>query len=99
MRGSRERNTNPFTKGSNNAGRFVINFVIKMWSNLGECGGMGNDRGKKTKPRKPLFFSDLRGVLLKAAVGFRPRNEGFAIRPLGPLGYAAKLFICSTLQL
>lgn len=27
----------------------------------------------------------------KAAVGFEPTNNGFAIRPLGPLGYAAEL--------
>ena len=27
--------------------------------------------------------------LAKAAVGFEPTNNGFAIRPLGPLGYAA----------
>ena len=29
------------------------------------------------------------GVAPKAAVGFEPTNNGFAIRPLGPLGYAA----------
>jgi hypothetical protein len=27
---------------------------------------------------------------VKAAVGFEPTNNGFAIRPLGPLGYAAE---------
>ncbi len=26
----------------------------------------------------------------KAAMGFEPMNNGFAIRPLGPLGYAAE---------
>ena len=27
---------------------------------------------------------------MKAEVGFEPTNNGFAIRPLGPLGYSAK---------
>jgi hypothetical protein len=26
---------------------------------------------------------------VQAAMGFEPMNNGFAIRPLGPLGYAA----------
>jgi hypothetical protein len=35
----------------------------------------------------------LLGQKTKAAVGFEPTNNGFANRPLRPLGYAAKLQI------
>gem|GEM_PF-2721736 len=30
----------------------------------------------------------------EAEVGFEPTNNGFAIRPLGPLGYSAKGSVC-----
>ena len=34
------------------------------------------------------------GAVEEAEVGFEPTNNGFAIRPLGPLGYSAKEVLC-----
>ncbi len=41
--------------------------------------------------RPPNWLSAIITVFQQAAVGFEPTNNGFAIRPLNPLGYAAKM--------
>ncbi len=43
----------------------------------------------ETERSRPLVSPDVSDVTPKAAVGFEPTNNGFAIRPLEPLGYAA----------
>ena len=45
-------------------------------------------------PRKLTYCKELRRKEKEAAVGFEPTNNGFAIRRLGPLGYAARFRSC-----
>ena len=47
----------------------------------------GTHRGHEARQR--AAFEAPRCSSVKAAVGFEPTNNGFAIRPLRPLGYAA----------
>lgn len=42
--------------------------------------------GRSLKRQPPL----VQGAVEEAEVGFEPTNNGFAIRPLGPLGYSAE---------
>ena len=44
------------------------------------------------KPCFAVISGDSPANSLKAEVGFEPTNNGFAIRPLSPLGYSAALF-------
>ena len=58
-----------------------------------ECCGIGRNEYAEVfadrKASKNGVGANARGISQQAAVGFEPTNNGFAIRRLDPLGYAA----------
>ncbi len=58
--------------------------VLGRVLNVGHHPGTGRTRGAQDRPRR-----ERQGRFCKAEVGFEPTNNGFAIRPLCPLGYSA----------
>jgi hypothetical protein len=57
--------------------------------NGASCGCEAIKNDLKKQPPQIEF-----GAVEEAEVGFEPTNNGFAIRPLGPLGYSAEGVLC-----